>query len=65
MKDDQEDCERDEKLKRFLSLKLECEHEFKSLVQIGSEMLVSLIYSDQLQNQNEDFLNKLSFGNLI
>lgn len=65
LKDDEDDAERDDKIKKFLSAKLECEHDFKSLIQIGSEMLICLIFSDQLKNQREEFLKKLIFGNLI
>ncbi|RNA45198.1 telomere-associated RIF1 [Brachionus plicatilis] len=62
MSNDEDDGDREEKLKKILGTKLECEHEFKSLVQIGSEVLVSLIFNDQLKNQSGQFLRKLDFA---
>jgi hypothetical protein len=56
-----ENGETDDKLKRFLSSKLESNHQFQSLIQIGFELLISIFQNGHLKANAK---SKFTFGKI-
>ena len=50
------------KFEKFVIEKMEYEHNFNSLFQIGSELLLQIILDDKKKFLNEEFRKKFSYG---
>ncbi len=50
--------------KEFLANKIDVEHNFKSLTQIGYELLIAILLGDSAKQLSDNLKKKFNYGNI-